>query len=137
MKMLISRHSSFSASTNSAFSFSSFSSFFFPFEVKKRSGNMPSRQPMVTPNARPPLAATLEDDISSCSTVKDGGLPQPSLANQYSTYQADLKLETNKNYIVFIHRINAKDAQKVKLHSNAKIDNVSNTPILEKCFATT
>ena len=59
--------------------------------LKKRSGNMPSRQPIVTPRARPPLAAILDEDISNCSIVRGGGLPQPNLASQYSTYQAELK----------------------------------------------
>jgi hypothetical protein len=49
-----------------------------------------TRQPMVTPRALPPLEAMREAGISSCSMVSGGGLPHPSLANQYSTYHADL-----------------------------------------------
>ena len=59
---------------------------------------MPKRQPMVTPRARPPLAASLEEDISSCSTLRGGGVPQPKRASQYSTYHADLENETKYSY---------------------------------------
>ena len=83
------RHSSFVVDTFWSSPELSSDSFF--LDWKNRRGNMPNRHPIVTPSARPPLAAILEEDISNCSIVSGGGLPHPSLASQYSTYQADLK----------------------------------------------
>ena len=88
------RHSSLVAAPT----FSPSDSSSFPFlPLKNKSGNMPRRQPMVTPKALPPFAAILDDDNSSCSMVRGGGAPQPSLVSQYSTYQADLERKQTAN----------------------------------------